>query len=401
VGAAYRCFCTPERIETERAKAAERKEAWRYDRRCLTEVSADESAGRAGAGEPYVVRMRIPEGETTWEDAVHGPMRFANEDIDDFIVLRSDGTPIYNLAVVSDDAHMRVTHVIRGDDHLSNTPKQIQIYRALGWPEPVFAHVPMILGSDGKRLSKRHGATAVGEYREQGILPWAMVNFLALLGWSPGQDEEIFDVPELIARFDLADVQKRSAVFDTRKLEWLNGQHISRADAATLDPIVTPMLIGTGLADEALLAERRAWYLHLLALLTVRARTFDDFVRQARPYFEEGVTYEEEATRKHWKRPGDLQHHLAALRDRFAALDDWTQDALEPALRGLAEELGVGAGKLIHPLRIALTGMAVSPGIFEVLGAMGRERTLARLDAAVRELSRRARAEVEAEAAGG
>jgi glutamyl-tRNA synthetase len=401
VGAAYRCFCTPERIEAERAKAAERKQAWRYDRHCLTEVSAEDSERRAGAGESFVVRMRIPEGETTWEDEVHGTMRFANEDIDDFIVLRSDGTPIYNLAVVSDDAHMRVTHVIRGDDHLSNTPKQIQIYRALGWPEPVFAHVPMILGSDGKRLSKRHGATAVAEYREQGILPWAMVNFLALLGWSPGQDEEIFDVPELVARFDLADVQKRSAVFDTRKLEWLNGQHISRADAATLDAIVTPMLIDAGVVDEASLAGRRDWYLGLLDLLKVRARTFDDFVRQARPYFEEEVVYEDQATRKHWKNPAVLAEHLSKLRERFAAVEAWSQDALEPALRGLAEELGVGAGKLIHPLRIALTGMAVSPGIFEVLGAMGRERTLARIDAALPELRRRAEAEVAAEPGGG
>ena len=401
LGAAYRCFCPPERIEAARAGAAESKEAWRYDRLCLREVVDDESERRAAAGEPFVVRMRIPEGETTWEDAVHGAMRFANDDIDDFIVLRSDGTPVYNLAVVSDDAHMRVSHVIRGDDHLSNTPKQLQIYRALGWREPVFAHVPMILGPDGKRLSKRHGATAVGEYRERGILPWAMVNFLALLGWSPGDDEEIFEVPELIGRFDLADVQKRSAVFDTRKLEWLNGQHISRADPETLDAIVTPLLIETGLVDEAALAERRGWYLHLLDLLKVRARTFEDFVRQARPYFEERVVYDEDATRKHWKRPGEVAAHLSALRERFATVDGWKQEELEPALRGLADDLGIGAGKLIHPLRIALTGMAVSPGIFEVLGAMGRERTLARIDAALPELRRRAEAQVEAEPAGG
>ncbi len=399
VGASYRCFCSPERIERERAAAAERKEAWRYDRFCLREVSPEASERRARGGEPFVVRMRIPEGETTWDDAVHGPMRFANEDIDDFIVLRSDGTPIYNLAVVSDDAHMRVTHVIRGDDHLSNTPKQIQIYRALGWREPVFAHVPMILGQDGKRLSKRHGATSVAEYRERGILPWAMVNFLALLGWSPGQDEEIFDVPELIARFDLADVQKRSAVFDTRKLEWLNGQHISRARAETLDEIVTPMLVRSGLVDEATLAGGRDWYLHLLDLLKVRARNFDDFVRQARPYFEERVEYEEAATRKHWKRPGEVARHLRALRDRLAAVPEWDQEHLEPALRGLADELDIGAGKLIHPLRIALTGMAVSPGIFEVLGAMGRERTRRRIDDALPELERLAA--VAADAAGG
>ena len=200
-GKAYRCFCTPETLEAKRA-AAEGNGGFRYDRHCLTTVPQEESERRAAAGEPFTVRFRVPEGVTEWQDAVHDRVTFSNGDIEDFIVLRTDGTPIYNMAVVSDDHEMAITHVIRGDDHLSNPPKQILLYEALGWELPTFAHVPMILGSDGKRLSKRHGATAVGQYREHGILPAALVNFLALLGWSIGEDREIVSTEEMAAAFE-------------------------------------------------------------------------------------------------------------------------------------------------------------------------------------------------------
>src|SRR5690606_7139103 len=224
----------------------------------------------------------------------------ANRDIEDFIILRSDGTAVYNMAVVSDDAEMAITHVIRGDDHISNTPKQILLYRALGRPTPVFAHVPMILGPDGKRLSKRHGATAIGEYREQGILPAAMVNFLALLGWSPGTDEELFDVSELVERFSLDGINKKSAVFDPQKLEWLNGQHLSRMPAEQIEPLLTERLVAAGLASTADLDDRREWYLSLIDLVKVRARNVPALVEQARPYLEAAVTYEPAAVQKHW-----------------------------------------------------------------------------------------------------
>lgn len=387
-GAAYRCFCTPEEIERKRAAAPGGPQSFRYDRHCLLQVSSDEAEHRAAAGRPFAIRFRVPDGITAWEDAVHGRIEFSNRDIEDFIILRSDGTPVYNLAVVSDDAEMRITHVIRGDDHISNTPKQILLYRALGLEPPVFAHVPMILGPDGKRLSKRHGATAIGEYRDQGILSVAMVNFLALLGWSPGSDEEVFDVPELIRRFSLEAINLKSAIFDTRKLEWLNGQHISRMPAERLETLITPRILAAGLATGDALAARRSWYLALLDLLKPRARNLDDFVNQARPYLEDEITYDQTAIAKHWKEPAEVHARLAALRDRFARLTDWHEPELEDELRALADELGIGAGKLIHPLRIALTGAAVSPGIFEVLSFMGRDLALRRIDAALVALRR-------------
>jgi len=386
-GHAYRCFCTPAELEEKRARAVTVHEVYRYDRHCLLTVPPEEAARRAAAGQPFAVRFRVPPGTTGWIDAVHGPIEFANEDIEDFIILRSDGTPVYNMAVVSDDIAMRITHVIRGDDHISNTPKQILLYRALGHEPPVFAHVPMILGPDGRRLSKRHGATAIGEYREQGILPWAMVNFLALLGWSPGTDEEVFDVPELIERFSLEGINKKSAIFDPQKLLWLNGQHLSRAPAERLEPFVTERLAAAGLAHPDALRERRTWYLALIDLLKVRARSLDDIVRQARPYLAEEIEYEPEAVRRYWKDPGEVRARLALLKDRFARVTDWEPATLEAELRALADELGVSAGQLIHPLRVSLTGMAVSPGIFDVLAAMGPELTARRLDAALAALA--------------
>src|SRR5918911_358142 len=242
-GKAYRCFCTPAELD-ERRKAAEAAgEAFRYDRRC-DRLSAGEVQRRVSASVPHVVRVRIPDGETSWEDLVDGRITFPNADIGegDFIILRSDGTPIYNMAVVSDDIAMRVTLVMRGDDHISNTPKQILLYEALGAPLPRFAHLPMIHGPDGKKLSKRHGATAVADYQHLGILPQAMRNFLALLGWSPGHDIEIMTVDELIRLFSVDGLSKHAAVFDMKKLEWMNGQHLSLMSAAQLLPIVAKAL---------------------------------------------------------------------------------------------------------------------------------------------------------------
>ena len=383
-GEAYRCFCTPEELDIRRRDAEGTGGGYRYDRHCLTEVPADEGEKRAAAGEPFTVRFRVPEGETAWEDIVHDRTTFSNADIEDFIILRTDGTPIYNLAVVSDDHEMRVTHVIRGDDHLSNTPKQIMLYQALGWEIPAFAHLPMILGSDGKRLSKRHGATAVGQYREEGILPGAMVNFLALLGWSPGDDTEVMDPAELAERFSLDRVHKKSAVFDTEKLEWLNGQHLSGMAPETLEPEVTNRLVAGGVATMEGLAADRARYLQVLGLLRDRARTVDDIAQRAVPYLVDDIEYDPDAIARHWaKKPDEVAERLRRTRSAYADVEEWEEQPLEDVLRALAEELGVGAGKLIHPLRVAVTGQAVSPGIFEVLVAMGRERTLARLDRAI------------------
>ncbi len=386
--AAYRCFCTAAELDERRKAAEARKESFKYDRRC-DRLAPGEVSGRVAAGEPFAVRFRVPEGETAWDDIVHGVIAFPNKDIEDFVILRSDGTPIYNMAVVSDDIAMRITLVMRGDDHISNTPKQILLYRALGTEVPQFAHVPMIHGLDGKKLSKRHGATAVGDYRHQGILPSAMVNFLALLGWSPGGDREVMSLQEMVELFSTEGLQKKAAIFDPKKLEWMNGQHLSRTPAFELEPLVTPLMLEARLATADELAARRDWYRALIDLLKIRARAVGDIVRQAAPYFAVDIPYEEQAARQHWKDAAATAELLRATRQRLASVEPWTPESLEQALRELAEQRGVAAGKIFQPLRVALTGMSASPGIFEVLVAMGRALALHRLDNALRWLDER------------
>jgi glutamyl-tRNA synthetase len=284
---------------------------------------------------------------------------------------------------VSDDIAMRITLVMRGDDHLSNTPKQILLYRALGAELPQFAHLPMIHGLDGKKLSKRHGATAVADYQHLGILPGAMLNFLALLGWSPGHDIEVMTLERMVELFDTSGLQKKAAIFDPKKLEWMNGQHLSLMAAGDLAAIATPALVAAGLATTEDLAARRDWYLALLVLLKVRARTIDDIVRQAVPYLSAHVSYDPEAVAKQWKdRPATVDL-LSSVRNTLAAVEPWEPPVMEEALRTQAEQRGVGAGKLFQPLRVALTGLTVSAGIFDVLALLGRDRALARIDDAL------------------
>ncbi|MEO5579813.1 MAG: glutamate--tRNA ligase [Gemmatimonadaceae bacterium] len=386
-GAAYRCFCTPEDLDQRRKKADAARESFKYDRRC-DRIPRDEVERRVDAGEPYVVRFRIPDGTTQWNDLVHETITFPNKDLDDFIILRSNSTPIYNLAVVSDDVAMDVTVVMRGDDHISNTPKQILLYRALGAALPQFAHLPMIHGTDGKKLSKRHGATAVGDYQHQGLLPGAMLNFLALLGWSPGGDLEVMTTDEMIGLFSPKGLQRKAAIFDPQKLDWMNGQHLSRVPLAELEPRVTPAMIRAGLVDDDTIASRRDWYLSLLDLLRVRARTIDDIVRQAEPYFRETIAYDADSVSKNWKDRDVSVTIIQSAREALATVEQWEPETLETALRGLAQAQSISAGKVFQPLRVALTGLSVSPGIFEVLSAMGRELSLKRLADAVAWLKR-------------
>ncbi|MBE3076548.1 MAG: glutamate--tRNA ligase [Actinobacteria bacterium] len=381
-GAAYRCFCTPAELEERRREAASGKEAFKYDRRC-DRLPREEVELRVAAGEPFVIRFRVPEGTTEWDDLVHKRIAFPNKDIEDFVILRSDATPIYNLAVVSDDIDMRITIVMRGDDHISNTPKQILLYRALGAPLPTFAHLPMIHGVDGKKLSKRHGATAVGDYQHYGLLPGAMLNFLALLGWSPGGDREIMTLDEMVELFSVDGLQKKAAIFDPVKLDWMNGQHLSMIPIEELEPRVTPMIVAAGLATERELRERREWYLRLLDLLRVRSRTLDDIVRQAGPYFLDDIEYDEAAVAKYWKDPAEATELLRATRDALASAPKWEAEPLENSLRSLAEARSASAGKIFQPLRVALTGLTVSPGIFEMLMQMGRDLALKRIDKAL------------------
>ncbi len=375
-GKAYRDFSDGEAVREE---ARERKmHPSRVAREHAERVDPEESERRAQAGERFAVRFRVPDGETVFEDLVHGETRFGNDDVDDLVLLRSDGSPVYNLAVVSDDAEQEITHVLRGDDHLSNTPKQVLLYRALGLPEPLFGHVPMILGSDGRKLSKRHGAVAVSAYAEEGILPEAMLNFLALLGWSPGDDREFMTADELVAAFSTERLLKSASVFDSEKLGWLNGRHLAaRPDDELADHL------RTALGDEPSflngLLEDEAWRTALLEVVKPRARTLDDLVEQARPFLCDRLSYEEKAVQKHWLRDRDAA--LERLERLLGAFDgaEWSGEELETRLRATAAEMEVGAGKVIHPLRVALTGNMASPGIFDVLVLLGRERVDARI----------------------
>ena len=384
-GAAYRCFCTPAELDERRKAAEAKKEAFRYDRRCDL-IPREESEKRAASGTPFVIRFRVPDGSTEWVDMVHDRIAFPNKDLDDMVILRSDGTPIYNMAVVSDDIAMGITLVMRGDDHISNTPKQILLYRALGAPLPEFAHLPMIHGPDGKKLSKRHGATAVADWRHEGILPQAMANFLALLGWSPGGDLEVMSIDDMIARFSPDGLQKKAAVFDPKKLEWMNGQHLSRLPAADIEAPVTQALVEAGVATRDHLAGRREWYLGLIDLLRVRARTIHDIVRQARPFLSDRIDYDPQAVAKQWKDPGSTARTLEAVVGALRDLPAWEPEAMETGLRDLADRLGMPAGNLFQPLRVALTGLSVSPGIFEVLVLLGRERSVGRIEQAIETL---------------
>ncbi|MEP7384718.1 MAG: glutamate--tRNA ligase [Gemmatimonadota bacterium] len=385
-GAAYRDFTTAEELDGMRKAAEAAGEQFRFDRR-VAELSPADVQARLDRGDPFTIRFLVPEGVTGWEDMVHGRIEFPNKDLDDFIILRSDGTPIYNLAVVSDDIAMAITVVMRGDDHISNTPKQILLYEALGAPLPTFAHLPMINGADGKKLSKRHGATAVGDYSELGILPDAMCNFLALLGWSPGGDREVMTRQELIDFFSADGLLKKAAVFDVKKLEWMNGQHFIHMPIDALDAYLRPFLVRAGLTTAEAIEARTAWWHHLLELLRLRARTVNELVEQCRPYFLDDVAYDADAAAKQWK---DRAGSAELLRDVRARLADgaWEPAVMEESLRALGEARGIGAGKIFQPMRVALTGVAATPGIFDVLMAIGRDRSLARLDAAVSHLEK-------------
>jgi glutamyl-tRNA synthetase len=374
-GKAYRCFCTREELDAQRGKAEAASVGFRYDRRCLG-LNPSQVEERRRSGAPSTIRFVVNDEEIAWEDAVHGRISFQGRDLDDFVILRSDNTAIYNLAVVSDDIAMRISHVIRGDDHISNTPKQIALYRGLGHEPPVFAHVPMILGADGKKLSKRHGATAVGDYQDQGILPAAMRNFLALLGWSPGGDREILAEDEMIRLFTLEGIQKKAAVFDTTKLEWMNGQYLSALPVEELvEPVVRQLermgVNGTGdvkpLIDSV--KARSRTILHVAEQVAVR---LDPTRSTLDPKGEALIR----------KMGSAVAQNLGLASTALGALgpNDWTPERLVEALRSVAEAHSLKLGDVMQPVRVALTGSTVSEPVNELLAVVGRERSLRRLD---------------------
>jgi len=323
-------------------------------------------------------RFRVPEGRVTFADGVFGEIGVESDTIENFVLLRSDGHPTYHLSVVVDDIDMRISHVIRGADHISNTPKQILLYRALNASLPVFAHLPLILGPDKTRLSKRHGATSVMSYREQGILPEALRNFLALLGWSPGDDREMFDDEELVRAFSLDGISKANAVFNQDKLAWFNAQYLSKLPHETLAGHLKPEFEKAGLWRDSLTGSDANWFRSLLDLLRPRSRVIGDFVRQAQPFMRERVDYDPAAVEK-FLSDGTIRAHLKTLADRLKALPEFTLETTESATRSLASELGIKAGALINAARVALTGQPAAPGIFEVMVLLGRDTTVSRL----------------------
>ena len=330
------------------------------------------------------IRFKVPPGKTTFSDSVHGPIEFDNEHIESFVILRSDTHPTYHLSVVVDDIDMEITHVVRGDDHISNTPKQVLLYNAFGKTPPTFAHVPLIMGADKQRLSKRHGATSVMEYEKQGYLPEAMFNFLALLGWGTGSNDELFTKDELIQRFNLEGISGGNAVFNTEKLDWFNHQHLLRLADEDLIARIEGLLAHRSLGEGGRLGawdlgKDPAWSSRVLALLRPRCKKLTEYRDQLTPFFVDPTDYDATGIAKHLSAP-EMPTHLRALRDAYATTPEWTEAALEKCLRDLADSRGVKAAMLIHGTRLAMTGRMVSPGLFEMLVLLGRETVLPRLD---------------------
>jgi glutamyl-tRNA synthetase len=391
-GLAYRCFCTPEELDAARKAVEATGERFRYPGTCL-QLTPEQSAERAAAGQPSVVRFRMPPGNVRFHDLVRGEVEFPPDALDDFVLLRSDGSPTYHLSVCVDDVDMEVTHVVRGEDHLSNTPKHVALFAALGAPPPVFGHLPLILGPDRKRLSKRVGSTSVEEFRAEGILPEALYNYLALLGWSPGDDRELMIRDEMIELFTVERLNASAAVFDRDKLAWMNGQYIAGLPLAELVDHLEPFLERAGIGGAAAADRERLG--RAVELHRVRARTLVEMAEQLVPYFVAEPAYDPEAVAKHRGQP-ELPGQLARLRDLYAAVEPFEVEPLEAGLRALADELGVKAAHLIHPLRMALTGTKAGPPVFDLVAFMGREQTRRRLDRFLEHLGEAAATEQEA-----
>lgn len=367
-GHAYYCTCTPEQIEEMRSKAKAQGNKPRYDGTCREK--------NLGPQPNAVIRFKTNyDGTTTIDDAIKGPIVFQNNELDDFVISRSDGTPTYNLAVVVDDITMKINTIIRGDDHVMNTPKQILLYKALGADLPLFAHVPMVLGDDRTRMSKRHGATSVTAYRDMGLLPDAFINFLARLGWSLG-DKEFFTRQELIEHFTLERVGKSAGVFDPVKLQALNADHIQAAAAPDIGPQVLPFLQAKGWAatnDD---------YLHrIIPTLQPRSKNLQEMADQAHFYYNEEISFDEKAAKKFLK--GNVHEPLKELKTQLEALEDYSDKRLEDLFVALLEKFEIKLGKIAQPVRVALTGTGVSPGIFEIITVLGKERVVPRLEKAI------------------
>jgi len=368
-GQAYWCICKADELEARRKEAEAKGLSPRYDGRCR-------NLGIANPSGEAAMRFKAPqEGQTVVDDLIKGKIVFDNNVLDDLIILRSNGYPTYNFSVVVDDALMHITHVVRGDDHLTNTPRQVPIFQALGFPVPRFGHLPMILGSDKARLSKRHGATSIMAYKDMGYLPDAMVNYLVRLGWSHG-DQEVFTRQELIEKFSWKNVQASAAVFNPDKLLWMNAEYIKRSPPGEVAQALVPLLAQGGLKNEVADVSAQ-WLTQLVVLVKERAKTLVEMVEWVKPYFGQAVTFEEEAAKK-FLTPA-IAPVLQKLLSRFEALSNFSKQTWEESFKSLVEEEGLKMGQLAQPVRVALTGRTASPGLFEVMEVLGRDRTLFRL----------------------
>ena len=392
-GAAYLCYCAPDKYAG--ADSVDEVLTAKTEIRRIIRCSCRDGKPSTEAQNP-AVRFRVPLGAVIrFEDIVFGPREIQSDEVEDFVLLRSTraasdapALPTYQLGAVVDDVDMRITHVIRGADHISNTPKQILLYRALGATPPLFAHVPLILGPDRTRLSKRHGATSVSSYRDEGFVPEAFRNFLALMGWSSGDDTEMFRTSELIQRFSLGAVSRTNAVFDRAKLEWFNQQYLQKLPVGELLPAIQAELEKAGLWRPEWAESKKEWFAHTVDLLRPRTRLLPDFSHWARAFFTDAFDYDPAAREKFWK-DERLPELLAALSDELAALPEWNHDACDRALRQLAEKAGVKAGLLINATRVALVGQPVAPPLFDTMVVLGKERVVARLRRALPAISAR------------
>lgn len=375
---AYYCYCLPEEIQERKEKAPFGGRDWKYDRRCLR-LSEEERKHFEKEGRPKAIRFLVPEGKIEYKDLVHGHISVENKIIEDFVLLRSDGLPTYHLSVVVDDLDEGITHVIRGDDHISNTPKQILLYQASNSSAPAFGHLPLILGPDKKKLSKRHGVTSVLQFRDEGYLPLTLLNFLAQMSWLPGDEKKIYSEEKLVKKFSLDKVSKGNPILDLAKLEWLNGQLISQMRPEELAPYVSEELRKENLWVDDLMNEREEWFYKLIDLLKERSHTLKDFGPRSRPYLSDDLTYDPEGVEKYLK-DERLEALLQKLKEDFLQIEDFTASNIERVLRQRAEKGRVKGALLIHATRMLVVGEPVSPGIFNVLELIGKQKTIQRIE---------------------
>ncbi|MEW6456763.1 MAG: glutamate--tRNA ligase [Acidobacteriota bacterium] len=376
MGKAYYCYCLPEEIEKRKKEFEREGGAWKYDRRCLHLTEEEKTFYEKER--KRAIRFLVPKGKTKWFDLVHKDIEFDNRNIEDFVLLRADEIPTYHLSVVLDDWNMGITHVIRGDDHLSNTPKQILLYEAFKFPVPQFAHLPLILGPDRKKLSKRHGVTSILNFKEEGYLPLAMLNFLAQLSWSPGEEKDFFTTRELIKKFSIEKVSHGSPVFDLNKLEWINSKVISNTSSRKLFDTYMDFLEKESISKKEFYSSGKKWILKVIDLFKERARTIKELAINTKPIISDFIYYEPEAVEKHLKFP-DLDKYLEKLTAHLEKIETFTASEVEKVFREFSEKEKIKAASLIHATRVAVTGKRVSPSLFEVLELIGKEKTIFRV----------------------